>query len=546
MTPNPRPASWSWFFLFSVLFCAQVLPNILNNSPTDDEPIDLTNGYFYWAGDVVTSERHPPLAETLEALPLRLLGLNQDLPPSLRDNQIKSYSFLFRYNPGRFEEMTLLGRCVSLLFGLGIGFMLFWRTRGSPGVNGVIVLALWAFEPLILAYSGLAIADIPVTFFFLSAVLTFQSYLEKPGWTRGLLAGIFAGASVGSKFSALVLVPLFLLMQCVDFLRRGGPIRGKLAPAFKGWAAGTAGFSVFLCLLYLPGTLREPRHLPPWVYFWNGLMDMAHYSNVHHPTFFLGQASRQNHWLYFPLAFALKTTLPFFILFLASIPAAFWKKPLPEPWTWVPPLLLFLSILPVQNLGIRYLLPAYPFLFVFIANSLGFWWDWKNREGRPVLKLAFFGFLLWHTASTLASAPDMISYFNDLVPWQKKIYYLGDSNLDIGQDLKRLAQTARQRRWGKVKLAQFGGAIDPSIYGMQWDYWTEKDLTGPQPGQVYAVNVSLLQLGPEFSKDMIPIAKSWVTSTPITGRVGDTWIYFEIPGQPETDPSPLIKSVSVF
>lgn len=154
--------------------------------------------------------------------------------------------------------------------------------------------------------------------------------------------------------------------------------------------------------------------------------------------------------------------------------------------------------------------------------------------------------LLWHGASALASAPHMISYFNDLVSWPCKIYFLGDSNLDMGQDLKRLAGTAQQRHWGRVKLAQFGGAIDPSVYGMRWDYWTQKDQARPQPGQVYAVNLLIIQLGPEFSPQWTPIAQSWVISTPPTGQVGDTWIYFEVPGKPIPDSSPAIPSVSVF
>lgn len=118
--------------------------------------------------------------------------------------------------------------------------------------------------------------------------------------------------------------------------------------------------------------------------------------------------------------------------------------------------------------------------------------------------------------------------------------------MDIGQDEKRLAETARQRGWENIKLAQFGGAIDPSAYGMKWNYWTQKDLTAPQPGQVYAVNVFLLQLGPAFLPSLTPIAKSWVISTPPTGRVGDTWLFFEIPGKPVPDSSPIIPSVSVF
>ncbi len=534
---------WPWFCLFGLIFCLQIFPNLLENSPTDDEPIELTNGFFYWSGDVVTHDYHPPLPKALAAVPLKFLSLNRSVPLGMRETQLRAYSFFFQLNRDQFERMVLLGRLASLLFGLGIGLLLFWKVQQDSAIVLLGVMILWVFEPTILAYSGVALADIPVTFFFFSAVLAFEYYLENPGPWRGFRAGALAAAAVCCKFSALVLVPLFVLLQIFQCFQKDNP-----EPSFrvKGWIAGLAGFGACLCLIYLPGTLLEPKHSPPWAYFWNGLMDMAHYSDFHHPTYFLGLASRQNHWLYFPVTFALKTTLPFFIMILCTAGWTLAWKSRVESWIWAAPLLIFLSILPVQNLGVRYLLPAYPFLIIWVVRWMGQVWAWTTVDGRAPQRIALAGLLAWHAASSLTNEPNMISYFNDLIPQERKIYFLGDSNLDMGQDLKRLAETAREKHWGPVRLAQFGGAIDPRVYGMDWDYWTQKDLTGPQPGQVYAVNLFLLQLGPLFLPSLKPIAQSWVMSTPPSGRVGDTWIYFEIPGVPQPDSSSRINSVSVF
>jgi hypothetical protein len=197
-------------------------------------------------------------------------------------------------------------------------------------------------------------------------------------------------------------------------------------------------------------------------------------------------------------------------------------------------------------MGIRYLLPSFPFLILmgaFLAEHL---WNWRPSWGIHGGKLLVSGLLMFHCESALAQSPHFMSYFNELVPSERKVFFLGDSNLDMGQDVKRLAETAKQRGWGTVKLALFGGAVDPSVYGMKWNYWTKKDLAGPQPGQVYAVNMFLLQLGPIFVPSLKSIAESWVISTPPTGRVGDSWIFFEIPGKAAPDPSTPIPSVSVF
>jgi hypothetical protein len=135
-----------------------------------------------------------------------------------------------------------------------------------------------------------------------------------------------------------------------------------------------------------------------------------------------------------------------------------------------------------------------------------------------------------------------LSYFNDFVPPQKKIYLLADSNLDWGQDEKRLAQTAAQRGWTQIKTAQWGGA-DLSLYGLKAEPWTKRDLAQPQPGRVYVVNAGFLQLGPVFYPDLEPMAQSWMSTLPPSGQVGDSWFYWEIPGNLTPDPSGTLPSI---
>jgi hypothetical protein len=113
--------------------------------------------------------------------------------------------------------------------------------------------------------------------------------------------------------------------------------------------------------------------------------------------------------------------------------------------------------------------------------------------------------------------------------------------LDIGQDLKRLGEIAKKRGWGTVKLAYFG-SDDPSAYGLSWEPWREGDLKGSQPGQVYAVNISFFQLAPAFSPETMPIVTGWLSQTPPTGKINDTWYYFEIPGKPQAEQGSLIVS----
>jgi hypothetical protein len=183
-----------------------------------------------------------------------------------------------------------------------------------------------------------------------------------------------AGLSACVKFSGLALVPVFLILEVLARDRdRSGSER------LKAWGWGAAGSLLAVAVVYFPGTLLLPDHQIPWSYFWSGLQDLIAYSNYHHPTYFWGVASRENHWLYFPAAFLLKNTLPFLALLLFALGAALFQRQRFPFWLWVSPLVFFACVLPVQNLGIRYLLPLFPFLILMAAQTAGWFWQTPPR-----------------------------------------------------------------------------------------------------------------------------------------------------------------------
>jgi hypothetical protein len=527
-----------WLFLFLFLFAAQVVPNLFENSPTADEPGDLTAGYFYWQGDVLSDNAHPPLAKALQALPLKAFHLQVHLDPWAQDYLARNYDFFFVLNRSQFEPMLWSGRFVSLLFGLGLGILLFFSSSRAAPVERLAVMTLFTFEPTLLAFSGLAVSDLPVTFFFFAAVLAFQKHLESPGPKWALIAGFLTAMAAGCKFSALALLPLFLILE---FLNHRPKSKNRFRP-FLDWASGAVAFLAFLFILYLPGSLRLTPPALPWSYFLAGLFNMAGQTHAFHATYFWGEAGRQNHWLYYPAAFLLKNTLPFLILLFLGALLAVRKKISIQNWEWIPAFLFFLFILPVQNLGVRYLLPATPFFILLAARAAAWLWNLKPKKAPRSGKLITAGLLTWSLATAFVNNANLISYFNDFVPDQKKVYLLGDSNLDWGQDEKRLSQAVLQKGWTRLKLAQFGGA-DLALYGLKAQSWSEKDLKGPQPGFVYLVNLGFLQLGPVFDPDLEPLAQGWMAALPPTGRIGDTWLYWEIPGNPGFDSSKPIASV---
>ena len=65
--------------------------------------------------------------------------------------------------------------------------------------------------------------------------------------------------------------------------------------------------------------------------------------------------------------------------------------------------------------------------------------------------------LLWHLAVSVRAHPDYLPYFNELAGEHPE-RILVDSDLDSGQDLKRLADTLQARRIPSVWLAYAGSA----------------------------------------------------------------------------------------
>ncbi|HVM32172.1 MAG TPA: hypothetical protein VMU88_03495, partial [bacterium] len=187
---------------------------------------------------------------------------------------------------------------------------------------------------------------------------------------------------------------------------------------------------------------------------------------------------------------------------------------------------------------------VYPFCFLAAARAGE--WMWHRRPKKSLVFPALLaGLLAFQALSVGLCFPSQISYFNELVPRDRKIYWLGDSNLDIGQDTQRLAREAKRRGWTHVKLAYMGIA-DPAWYGMDWQPWTQKDLKGPQAGWVYAINAEFIQMGPAYDSTAPAILNSWIHQAPPSGRVGDTWLYYEVPGTPGADASPQIHSAPYF
>jgi hypothetical protein len=187
-------------------------------------------------------------------------------------------------------------------------------------------------------------------------------------------------------------------------------------------------------------------------------------------AFLLGTSAMSGRWYYFPVAIAVKT--PLATLAALAISVVYWAvRRVPFPRCWDCLALLLLPIVYVAtamtsdlNLGIRHVLPVYPFLFIILGLTAA---DGLRQFRRPAT-IVISLFLLGLALETYTSYPDFIPFFNIAAGgWENGPRLLGDSNVDWGQDLPAIAQWQRQHLQYQLFLNYFGSA-DPRYYGIHY------------------------------------------------------------------------------
>jgi hypothetical protein len=204
-------------------------------------------------------------------------------------------------------------------------------------------------------------------------------------------------------------------------------------------------------------------HLLPEAWIYGELHTLAFLSRT---SFLLGGFSEEGFWLYFPVAFLAKTPLPTLILVSLSFAGLltrhnFHKRPIFTLWA---PVLVYFSIAvwARMNIGIRHILPIYPFLFVLAGESAAALWQSRTVWKRGCLIL-IGGWALWGSVVTY---PNYLAYFNEAAGGPKNGHnVLLDSNLDWGQNLKSLKSWMGEHGVKSILLLYFGQA-EPASYGI--------------------------------------------------------------------------------
>jgi hypothetical protein len=133
------------------------------------------------------------------------------------------------------------------------------------------------------------------------------------------------------------------------------------------------------------------------------------------------------------------------------------------------------------NIGVRHVLPLYVGLSVVCGVVAA------TMLRHPVARWILAALLAWHVASGALQHPDYLSYTNEIAG-NRPEDFLADSDLDWGQDMKRLGERLQRAGASEVTFNPFNKTY-PSLAGHSFPRMLPGDVAHPSPGW-NAVSVS--------------------------------------------------------
>jgi len=509
------------------LFLLRIISTYRVFSDTTDEQSHILAGLeVLERGKYEFEPQHPPLARVaVAALPYFVAGLRGQGRRSLWwDGPWATHDESFYW------KTLALARAGNLVFAvLLLGFVYHW-SRLLGGDNAAAAAgALAACCPNLIAHAGLATVDLAAAATFLMAAFYFWRWSEDPRLRHCLGAAAAFSLAMLSKFSAAAFLPPLAVLYFLMGQRKHWRARLPQAAAFcllTGvilWAgygfdigpvtpSGHRHVSAFAMgsESSIPSrvTAAVEHRVLPAPKLWQGLIDVASHNQEGHFAYLLGRTSQQGWWYYFPIAVGLKTTLP--LLALAALGGWLTARGSGRYLVAGAAVVLAAAMASNLNIGIRHVLPAYPFLTILGAGVFA------ARAGRA-LRVAAMALLGWHVVESAAAHPDYLAYFNQIASGREE-QYLADSNLDWGQDLGRLAAFVRENRIPTIQVSYSGSAdpgmlVGPPARPLVW--------RSPQPGWIAVSANHRIGIG------VAPADSAWLRNHQPVAHVGKSiWLYF--------------------
>jgi hypothetical protein len=503
-----------------------------------DEVAHIPAGYSYLSQrDMRLNPEHPPLLKDLSAIPLLFIK-DINFPSQLYSWTTKvngqwDFGFNFLYNSGNdADKIIFWSRLPMLLLLIALGFFIWRWTKKLYGKwPALLAVFLFALAPTFIAHGRYVTTDVGAAFGFFIAIYFFIKWLQEPNKKNLILAGVFFGIAQLIKFSLFLLFPYFGLLLLIWIFIKWQENK----KFFKTLITYSLKFLLILIIGYIliypvylfhvsnyPAERQisdtdfiasnfpfKPIHKPlvwmaekpilrPYAQYFLGLFMVFQRATGGNTTYFLGDVTNKGWSHYFPIVYLIKTPFTLHILtilalLLLALPRSEKAKRSKQKIAgWLKKyfveisMLIFLvvywavSIKSNLNIGVRHILPTFPFVYILISGQIKRLFDYiKKLEPRRGKYLILIGWnvlivtcLVLYGLSSFSIFPYYLTHFNELVGGSGNGYkYVTDSNLDWGQDLKRLAKWVDEQKIEKIKVDYFGGATVEYYLGDKYQEW---------------------------------------------------------------------------
>ena len=497
-----------------------------------DDSMHMPAGYSYLlTHDYRLNQEHPPLIKLLSGLglwrlhprfPFESPGWQQAATPEdPEDGMVQIEEAFFDANANQFEQIAWYGRLPMLIIPLLLLIAVWWLARQLFGsVAGLIAVFLVATEPNVIGNSIVVQNDVAASLALLLFVIALKIFLADaaPARTlagRALVLGGALGFGLVTKYSLVILAPVSLVIVFVWAVWRIIRKRSLVLPvllssvlvfvtayliliafyAFHVDPMNADESSRIAGWLYLTGNAAEvfkrfAMWLPPLLprYFVYGIDMVVQDSRDGRPAFLLGAVSDNGWGYYFPVAFTLKTTIPFLVTSVCGLFRAVFsllkRKRFVLLYAILPAVLYpALAMTSHLNIGIRHLLPMFPFVAILGAGLMSAILQYVLIA--PGLKHARLLAILIAVLTLgpslvigISTFPNYLTYFSPLAGgvhrgWQN----LSDSNVETGQEVKPLAAYLKAHGENRVTGIMVGGEF-LKFYGIaleEFQGWEEDD-----------------------------------------------------------------------
>jgi len=551
--------------------------------------------------DYRLNAEHPPLVKYIAALGANLAVqpyFPTDTAPWKNETKNQwaqwDHGTIFLYQSGNDADAVIFWSRVPMIFlTLFLGVLLYvWSYRRFGGLIALLTTALYAFSPTILAHGRYVTTDMGATLGFFIGITTFVSFLQNRTWARFFAAGIAFGIAQLLKFSLILLIPMYGILILVWIWSRADISNAsERIRLFSAYAAQTIGIGIIgvavIWAAYAQVTARYPldrnlrdastllgtyrfrshvaftesllqhRITQPLGQYLTGVLLANQRAAGGNTTYFLGTVSSKGSVWYFPLLYAVKEqlmshilaafALAGFLLHIIKLKAATSAYNRTRAWIashfeLVGAIVVIgvygtISLVSPLNIGLRHILPTFPFMYILIAYGVTRFLttdaSGNSRALHASFSRALYAIVIVLMASvTIHAYPYYLSYYNVLGGGTENGYQIAvDSNYDWGQDFKRLHIYMDEHGIETIALDYFGGASrDYYLPGRVDGWWSARGA----PQGYFAISSTLREgalaswaegLTPPKPEEAYP----WLRGKEPIGRAGMSIFIYKFP-----------------